>query len=146
MPNPDPTTLDPDSAPLSRTPWHIHFFVILAFLIAFGSIAILYQKYVVTHQPNCILLIYGNRRLDQCVARVEGGPLADPMQVTLDVSNHYTARFFLDSATYRLSLTNAQGTFLLDSTGKPALNDHALWVPPGTTQYDLTRVFPLLPE
>lgn len=124
--------------PSSTSPaaWKIRLAIWAAFAIGVGSATILYYKYLVSHQPNCVLVIHGNRNLDQNVVTVEGAFLLEPIKVTLNADNHYSTRIFLDSAAYHVTVINPE------KPEKPLLNDHTFIAPGFRQDFDLNRLYP----
>lgn len=123
-------------SPKATAPWQIRLAIWAAFLIAAGSASLLYYRYLYTPQPNCILVIFGNRTMDQNVVTVEGAILPEPIKVILCPGNSYSARVFLDSAAYHVKVFNP------DKPDKPLLDDHTFIAPGFRQEYNLNRLYP----
>lgn len=116
-------------------PWGIWFTLAATVAIAVACAALIWYRFVITPETNCIIAVSGNENYSGDTVEVLPKVAADPdharLAVKLSEANQYSARFFLTSATYQVRVLRPDGSPVIDLTD---------FVPPGRRwSYDLTR-------
>jgi hypothetical protein len=137
-----------DTSARNRPPLLIRLFVLAGFAVFAGTMAVIYYEYVTIAQPDCMVLVYGNRNLEKTIAVVQHVPSAEALseqeyRAVLNESNRFCARFFLTSGTYHLRLLKPNGDPVALADGRSVL-DATTSIPRGfRQQYDVGQLFPL---
>lgn len=119
--------------PASATrPWTVWLTLAASITIVVLCAAIIWYRFLITPETNCMIIVAGDKLWDGNTVEVMPTVAADPaqshMRVKLDGSNQYSARFYLFSGTYQVTIVRPDGSTVSDLTD---------FVPPGRTwRYD----------
>lgn len=122
-------------------PWAVRLILAAAIFITLLCGIIIWYSFIITPETNCIIAIAANSDYAGHTVEVIPKVAADPdrarLKVKLSEANQYSARFFLNSATYQVRVLRPDGSTVIDLTE---------FIPPGRRwSYDLARTPAILP-
>ncbi len=99
-----PVPLSSESAKAPERGLFVHIIIVLACVLFLATVALLYYRSITVQEPKTILVINGSDQLNDAIAQVDGPSLVNPLQVKMNVSTSYGARFYLAPGGYTLSI------------------------------------------
>lgn len=100
--------------------WIVHTGVVLAFVLFFVFVAVLYWNWLRIQEPTASLRITGGSpAYDGAIVRVEGRNLDQPLELKLNQKNHFGGRIYLQPGVYSVSIV--RGEQLLFGPGEASI-------------------------
>ena len=94
--------------------WFVHGSIVLAFVLFFAFVAVLYWYWLRTPEPTAIISVPGGEpALNGAMIHIEGERLAKPLEVSLSEANNYGARIYLVPGEYQVEVKDRGGTPVL---------------------------------
>ncbi len=118
--------------------WGAWLIVAATIIICAACAILIWYRFTITPETNCTIVVNGDKTMDgnvvEVMPRVAPDPSRSHLKVTLQEKNQYSARFFLTSGTYQVTIHRPDGSTVIDVTD---------FIPPGRRwTYDVVRQRP----